>query len=100
MPCCARIASICGRAAVHDDEANAEAVEQVEIMDDAEERFVGHDFAAERDDERLAAKGVDIRAPPARIHWTNARIVAECAVGAALVVAGIGRWGESRPPGL
>ena len=60
MPCCSRIASICGRAAVHDDQVDAEAVQQVEVVDDAEERVVGDDLAAERDHERLAAERVDV----------------------------------------
>ena len=47
--------------AVHDDEVHAEAVQQVEVVDDAEKRVVGDDFAAERDDERLAAERVDVR---------------------------------------
>ena len=47
--------------AVDDDEVHAEAVQQVEVVDDAEERVVGDDLAAERDDERLAAKRVDVR---------------------------------------
>ena len=46
--------------AVHDDQPDAEAVQQVEVVDDAEERVVGDDFAAEGDDERLAAKRVDV----------------------------------------
>ena len=47
--------------AVHDDEVHAEAVQQVEVVDDAEERVVGDDLAAERDDERPAAERVDVR---------------------------------------
>jgi hypothetical protein len=38
MSCCARIASICGREPWHDDEMHAQAVQQVEVVDDAEER--------------------------------------------------------------
>ena len=48
-------------AAVRDDQPDPEAVQQVEIVNDAEKRVVGHHFAAERDDERLAAERVDIR---------------------------------------
>ena len=48
-------------AAVRDDQLDAEAVQQVQVVDDAEERVVGHDFAAERDDERPAAECVDVR---------------------------------------
>ena len=47
--------------AVDDDEADAEAVQQVQVVDDAEERVVGDDLAAERDDERPAAERVDVR---------------------------------------
>jgi hypothetical protein len=36
---------------VHDDEVNAEAVQQVEVVDHVQERIVGDDLAAERDDE-------------------------------------------------
>jgi hypothetical protein len=46
--------------AVDDDEMHAEAVQQVEIVDDAEERVVRHHFAAEGNDERLAAERVDV----------------------------------------
>ena len=48
-------------AAVHDDQADAQAVQQVEVVHDAEERVVGDDLAAESDDERLAAKRVHVR---------------------------------------
>ena len=48
-------------AAVRDDQLDAEAVQQVEVVDDAEERVVGDHFAAERDDERLAAKRMHVR---------------------------------------
>ena len=82
--------------AVHDDDAHAEAVQQVQVVDDAEERLVGDDLAAERDDERPAAKRVDVRRRR-RIHWTNARVVAECAVGAAMGAGGIRR--EPLPDG-
>jgi hypothetical protein len=63
---------------VDDDELDAEAVEQVEIVDDAEERFVGDDFAAECDDESLAAERVYIgrrRANPVheRAHGRGVR---------------------------
>ena len=47
--------------AVHDDEVDAEAVQQVEVVDDAEKRVVGDDLAAERDDEGPAAERVDVR---------------------------------------
>ncbi len=47
--------------AVDDDEVDAEAVQQVEVVDDAEERVVGDHLAAERDDERPAAERVDVR---------------------------------------
>ena len=47
--------------AVDDDQVHAEAVQEVEVVDDAEKRVVGDDFASERDDEGLAAKRVDIR---------------------------------------
>ena len=46
--------------AVDDDEMHAEAVQQVQVVDDAEKRVVGDDFAAERDDEGLPAKRVDV----------------------------------------
>ena len=55
-------------AAVHDDQVDAEAVQQVEIVDDVQEALVGNDFAAERDDERLVAKRVDIKGAAARIQ--------------------------------
>ena len=45
---------------VHDDQPDAQALQQVEIVDDAEEGVVGDDFSAERDDEGLAAKRVNI----------------------------------------
>ena len=61
MLCAARIASTCGRQPCDDDQPDAEAVQQVEVVDDAEERVVGDDLAAERDDERLAAERVDVR---------------------------------------
>ena len=48
-------------AAVHDDEPDAEAVQQVEIVDHAQEFVVGDHFAAERDDERPAAERVHVR---------------------------------------
>ncbi len=47
--------------AVDDDDVHAEAVQQVEVVDDAEERLVGDDLAAEGDDEGPAAEGVDVR---------------------------------------
>ena len=47
--------------AMHDDQPDAEAVQQVEVVDDAEKRVVGDDFAAEGDDERLAAQRVNVR---------------------------------------
>jgi hypothetical protein len=50
-----------GTAPVHHHELDAEAVEQVQIVDHAEERFVRHDLAAEGDDERLVAERVDVR---------------------------------------
>ena len=61
MFCCVEDRLDLRPAAVHDDEPDAEAVQQVEVVDDAEERLVGDDFAAERDDERLAAERVDVR---------------------------------------
>jgi len=48
-------------ATVHDDELDAEAMQQVQVVDDAEERIVGDNLAAERDDERLAAKRIHVR---------------------------------------
>jgi hypothetical protein len=45
---------------VDDDEVHAEAVQQVQIVDDAEKRVVGDDFTAKGDDERLAAKRVNV----------------------------------------
>ena len=47
--------------AMDDDEMHAEAVQQIQVVDDAEKRVVRDDFAAEGDDERLAAERVDIR---------------------------------------
>ena len=46
--------------AVDDDEMHTEAVQQVQVVDDAEERLVSDHLAAECDDERLAAERVDV----------------------------------------
>jgi hypothetical protein len=45
---------------VHHDEPYAETVQQVEVMDDAEECIVGDDLAAKGDDQRLAAQTMNI----------------------------------------
>ena len=42
MPCCCEDRLDLRAAAVHEHEADAEAVQQVEVVDDAEERVVGH----------------------------------------------------------
>src|SRR5439155_25450074 len=47
--------------AVHDDQLDAEAVQQVEVVDDAEEGVIGDDLAAESDHKSLAAKRVYVR---------------------------------------
>ena len=60
MSCCVEDRLDLRPRAVDDDEVHAEAVQQVEVVDDAEERVVGDDLAAERDDEGLAAERVDV----------------------------------------
>jgi hypothetical protein len=47
-------------AAVADDQPDAQAVQQVEVVDDAQEFLVGNHFAAERNDERLASKRMHV----------------------------------------
>ena len=47
-------------ASMHNDQPNAETHQQVDVVNDTEKRIVGDDFAAKRDDERLAAKRVHI----------------------------------------
>ena len=47
--------------AMDDDQPRPQAVQQIEVVDDTEKGFVGDDLAAETDDERLAAQGVDVR---------------------------------------
>ena len=47
--------------AVHHDQARAEAVQQVQIVHDAEEGLVGDDLATEGDDDRPAAQRVNVR---------------------------------------
>jgi hypothetical protein len=47
--------------AVHQHQAYAGAAQQVDVLRQHRELAVGHDFAAEGDDEGLAAKGVEIR---------------------------------------
>ena len=46
---------------MHDDQPHAQAVQQVEVVDNAEKCLIGDHFATEGDDERLAAKGMDVR---------------------------------------
>jgi hypothetical protein len=45
---------------VDDHDPDAQAVQQVEVVDDAEERVVGDDLAAERDHEGLVSERVDV----------------------------------------
>ena len=45
---------------VHHDQTHTETVQQVQIVDDAEKGFVGDDFAAKGDHQRLAAQRVDV----------------------------------------
>jgi hypothetical protein len=47
--------------AVHDDQPHTEAVQEVQVVHDAEKALVGDDFAAEGDDQRLAAESVYVR---------------------------------------
>ena len=49
-----------GARAVHQHQPHAESGEQVQVVREVEEAAVGHHLAAERDDESLAAEGVDI----------------------------------------
>ena len=46
---------------VHDDQPDAEAVQEIEVVHDAEKGVVGDDLSAECNHESLAAKGVDVR---------------------------------------
>jgi hypothetical protein len=48
-------------AAMRDDQVDAEAVQQIQIVHDAQEGVVRDDLSAEGDDERLPAKGVHVR---------------------------------------
>src|SRR6185437_1105611 len=66
---------------VHDDQTDAQALQQIEVMHDAEEGFVGDDLAAESDDEGLATKRMDIgrgRADP--LHERPCRGRMRCGV--------------------
>src|SRR5271154_2067919 len=46
---------------VHNNEADAEAVQKIQVVNDAQECVVCDHFAAEGDDEGLAAKRMNIR---------------------------------------
>src|SRR3984893_18845589 len=46
---------------VHDHQPDAEAVQKVEVVDDAQKGVVGDDLSANRDHESLAAKSVNVR---------------------------------------
>ena len=48
-------------AAVRDDQVDAEAVQQVQVVDDIQEALVRDDLAAESDHERLVAERVHVR---------------------------------------
>src|SRR6476469_2218117 len=66
---------------VHDDQTDAQALQQVEVMNDAEEGLVGDDLAAESDDEGLATKRMDVgrgRADP--LHERACRRRMRCGV--------------------
>src|SRR5256714_13535060 len=46
---------------MHDYQPDAEAVQKVEVVDDAQKGVVGNDLSAKRDHESLAAKSVNVR---------------------------------------
>src|SRR3984893_8767652 len=46
---------------VHDHQPDAEAVQEVEVVDDPQKGVVGDDLAAKRDHESLAAKSMNVR---------------------------------------
>jgi hypothetical protein len=47
--------------AVHQHQADAEAVEQGDVVNQVRKALVGDGFAVETDDKGLAAKGIDVR---------------------------------------
>ena len=47
--------------AMHQHQPHAEAGEQIEVVRQRDELAVGHDLAAEGDDERAPTEGVDVR---------------------------------------
>src|SRR5438552_6443187 len=45
---------------MHDHQPDAEAVQKIEVVDDAQKGVVGDDLSAKRDHESLAAKSVNV----------------------------------------